>query len=515
MDHHATLRRLADLILVAAEHDVAAAQRVAAHAVAITMQRGGATVHLGEYAGHASAEVLGRDGRRMVIVPLFDWAPGDDVPGRWEYAVRDADGTLMARPDGDDAHGCADIWHVADHGLDLGSGTDEQHHMQHLMGDLLGWCLVLGENDPPGRVTPGQRATEYALDPYPGQRPYGSFVIDRDARCWQVRVDESRASGWAVEAAGGAVCLDAWLRDQGAIPLSARVPLLGYGSNASPGKVVANGTPLPSVHLACTMEDLASVWCVGDTRAARTPVTLDVVPGHVEQALVMMCDLDEMARLDQVEGRNSQWYDLVLLESGRVVLENGAHLPRPAVYVGGRAERCPMRLAGRPVLRVDLDHDQVRALRTHVTPTSVEPASLGPVVPVGVYPHPGDCVPHLFVYGTLKPGHERWPLLADYVVAEPVDATVAGDLRDTGYGWPALNAGTGCASGVLLRAEIAAMRQLLATLDEVEGLTAGLFCRQARAVGGQVAWVYVAGSCAGVGARLDSWPLGRPKVSSS
>lgn len=515
MDHHATLRRLTDLILAAAEYDVSAAQRVAAHAVAITMQRGGTTVHLGEYAGHASAEVLGRDGRRMVIVPLLDWDPAGEVSGRWEYAVRDADGTLMARPDGDGAHGCADIWHVADHGLDLGAGIDEQHHMQRLMGDLLGWCLVLGEYDPPGRVAAGQPATDYAVDPYPGQRPYGSFVIDRDARCWEVRVDESRASGWAVEGNDGAVCLDAWLRDQGATPLANRVPLLGYGSNASPGKVVANGTPLPSVHLACTMEDLASVWCVGDTRAARTPVTLDVVPDHVEAAVVMMCDLDELARLDHVEGRNSRWYDLVLLESGRVVLENGAHLPRPAVYVGGRGERCPMRLAGRPLLRVDLDHDQVRALRTRVTPTSGEPASLGPVVPVGVYPQPGDCVPHLFVYGTLMPGHERWPLLAEYVVADPVAATVAGYLRDSGHGWPALNAGSGHAPGVLVRADAADTRQLLATLDDVEGVAVGLFSRQARAVNGRVAWVYVAGSCDAVGERVDSWPLVRPKVSSS
>ena len=174
-----------------------------------------------------------------------------------------------------------------------------------------------------------------------------------------------------------------------------------------------------------------------------------------------------------------------------------------------------MRLAGRPVLRVDLDHDQVRALRTRVTPASAEPASLGPVVPVGDYPHPGDCVPHLFVYGTLKPGHERWPLLAEHVVAEPVEAAVAGALRDTGFGWPALNPGTGNAPGVLVRAGAADTRHLLATLDDVEGVAVGLFGRQARAVNGRVAWVYVASSCAGVGARLDSWPLVRLRVRSS
>ncbi|KRE97557.1 hypothetical protein ASG76_02285 [Nocardioides sp. Soil774] len=512
MPDHASLLRLAHLIVATAEQDLIAAQRLAAHAVADTMRSGGATVTLGEYAGYTSAEVHGRDGRAMVIVPLYDWEPDPELglasPGTWEYAVRDADGGLLPRPDGVDTFGCASIWHAGDFGLQLDEGTDQHHHMQKLMADLLGWALVLGANDPLGRVAPGQQATDYAVDPYPGQRPYGSVVIDDAGFCWPVSPDEAQPSGWAVSGDEDSVCLDEWLATFGAAPLAERIPLVGYGSNASPGKVLANGTPLPSVHLACTMEDLASVWCTGDTAAGRTPVTLDVVTGHSEEAVVVMCDLAEMRTLDRVEGRSSRWYDLVLLNEGRVVLENGARLSRPAAYVGGRTERRPMRLGGQPLLRVDVDQAEVRALRSRIT---TEPATsaidLGPVVAPGRYPAPGECVPYVFVYGTLKPGNERWHLLEPYVAGEPVDTTVVGDLRDTGNGYPALSASSDRkASGVLVECLKDEAGALLELLDNVEGVESGLFTRQLRNVGGQGAWVYVAASLAGRGHSIDTWP---------
>ena len=38
----------------------------------------------------------------------------------------------------------------------------------------------------------------------------------------------------------------------------------------------------------------------------------------------------------------------------------------------------------------------------------------------------------LFVYGTLAPGDEAWPVLEPWVVGEPVADAVAGRLYDTG-----------------------------------------------------------------------------------
>jgi gamma-glutamylcyclotransferase (GGCT)/AIG2-like uncharacterized protein YtfP len=42
----------------------------------------------------------------------------------------------------------------------------------------------------------------------------------------------------------------------------------------------------------------------------------------------------------------------------------------------------------------------------------------------------------LFVYGTLAPGREAWPVLEPWVVGAPQADSVAGILYDTGRGYP-------------------------------------------------------------------------------
>lgn len=77
--------------------------------------------------------------------------------------------------------------------------------------------------------------------------------------------------------------------------------------------------------------------------------------------------------------------------------------------------------------------------------------------------------PHVFVYGTLKPGHLRWPLLEPFVVAH-FPATVTGRLYDTGVGYPAARFDeAGTIDGVLCRLDPASSRQAWALLDRVEG----------------------------------------------
>ncbi len=44
---------------------------------------------------------------------------------------------------------------------------------------------------------------------------------------------------------------------------------------------------------------------------------------------------------------------------------------------------------------------------------------------------------HLFVYGTLRPGDVRWPLLEPFVADDGWRDSVAGRLYDTGLGYPA------------------------------------------------------------------------------
>jgi gamma-glutamylcyclotransferase (GGCT)/AIG2-like uncharacterized protein YtfP len=102
-------------------------------------------------------------------------------------------------------------------------------------------------------------------------------------------------------------------------------------------------------------------------------------------------------------------------------------------------------------------------------------------------PPPGTI--HIFVYGTLRSGGLAAALLAG---GEKVrDATVQGTLYDIGGRYPALVlAGAGTVYGELWRCDA----ELLAGLDEYEGVHHGLFRRVALEVAGVPAWTYVAGS---------------------
>lgn len=508
------LLRPANLISSIAENDLVAAQRVAAQTLVRLLCAGGAVAEVGDYAGFACAEVMGIDGRRAIVAPLYDWAPEDDSPagapgfsGTWEFAVRDEFGAPVPQPDGDDTYGCPDIWLSHRCGLEFEVGLAVTEGFLNTVASSLGWVPATAGADCTGPIVGGVAAKDFATEPYPGVRPSGSFVIDRDERCWPVRVDESQPSGWAVDTEEVSICLDAWLVGLGATPMAGRVPLLGYGSNACPGKVLLNETPLPSVHLACTMFDLASVWCTGKTGRGNRPVTLAVVAGHQESAAIMMCDEAELGVLDGVEGRRGKYYELFVLKQGRVVLENGARVLNPAAYVGGRPGRWPLLVGGCPVPRVDLAHDGVCALVDKIgTTEQVNPMALGRLIALDNYPDPAECIPTLFVYGTLKPNRSRWGLLEPHVLDNPVPAGVAGDLRDTGHGYPALNATANrAARGVLCLLRPTSAESLLHDLDQVEGVAHGLFSRQARNVDGCLSWVYVAGTTAGVGVPIETW----------
>jgi len=100
----------------------------------------------------------------------------------------------------------------------------------------------------------------------------------------------------------------------------------------------------------------------------------------------------------------------------------------------------------------------------------------------------------LFVYGTLKPGRCRWPLLLPFVDPSevPTPAVIRGRLWDTGRGWPAVTVGDSSVSGFVVHMRADVLGEGLALLDEVEGVSSGLFNR-VRSVtqAGAECWVYV------------------------
>ena len=99
----------------------------------------------------------------------------------------------------------------------------------------------------------------------------------------------------------------------------------------------------------------------------------------------------------------------------------------------------------------------------------------------------------LFVYGTLKPGRERWPLLEPHLApgAPVVDAEIDGRLWATPWGWPALTPGADAVKGVVVELAADRIDRALAELDAIEGVGSGLFERiETVSRSGVRCWVY-------------------------
>ncbi len=78
----------------------------------------------------------------------------------------------------------------------------------------------------------------------------------------------------------------------------------------------------------------------------------------------------------------------------------------------------------------------------------------------------------LFVYGTLAPGHDAWPVLEPWVVGEPLAEAVVGCLYDTGRGYPDAtfpNDSRSLVHGTVVTLDPARVSVALDTLDRYEG----------------------------------------------
>lgn len=114
-------------------------------------------------------------------------------------------------------------------------------------------------------------------------------------------------------------------------------------------------------------------------------------------------------------------------------------------------------------------------------------------------------ISHLFVYGTLRPGDVRWPMLEPWVVGEGHDDDAPGRLFDTGRGYPAAVFDDRVAARIRGRTyelRLDTIESALAALDEEEGTVAGLYHRVEIVTGaGWRAWAYR------TGAALDLTPI--------
>ncbi|MFW3171364.1 hypothetical protein [Geodermatophilus sp. CPCC 206100] len=196
----------------------------------------------------------------------------------------------------------------------------------------------------------GAPATRFPADPYPGQRPDGSFLV-ADGRVRQVWADPTARSGWAC---GNGLDLGHCLAALDVPGIADRAPVLAYGSNANPAKI--DGLRLgPVVALRVTTTHLAAAWCTHPRGDGQIPATLIAAPGVVETHHVLLCTAAQVRRLDRVEGRAAGIYVLGVLRPGSVTLEDGSPVEGVLAYVGGRGRQPLADAAGRPLLLTEVD----------------------------------------------------------------------------------------------------------------------------------------------------------------
>jgi gamma-glutamylcyclotransferase (GGCT)/AIG2-like uncharacterized protein YtfP len=113
---------------------------------------------------------------------------------------------------------------------------------------------------------------------------------------------------------------------------------------------------------------------------------------------------------------------------------------------------------------------------------------------------------HVFVYGTLMPGRLRWPLLAPFARSHR-PAVAAGDLYDTGAGWPvAVFGGGGAVPGVLVELDADRLAVILPFLDAVEDTATDTLRRiMITTVDGTRAWAYHCPGSIAAFTAIDRW----------
>jgi gamma-glutamylcyclotransferase (GGCT)/AIG2-like uncharacterized protein YtfP len=88
---------------------------------------------------------------------------------------------------------------------------------------------------------------------------------------------------------------------------------------------------------------------------------------------------------------------------------------------------------------------------------------------------PNELIVRLFVYGTLAPGREAWPVLEAWAIGAPQADAVVGRLYDTNRGYPAATFGPGSersaplVHGTVVTLDPERVEAALAALDRYEG----------------------------------------------
>lgn len=227
---------------------------------------------------------------------------------------------------------------------------------------------------------------------------------------------------------------------------------VAYGSNASPGRLVAKGLDRDgAVLLPARMTGIVPAFENRRTGYGSVPLTLVPAAGAVHDTWVLGLPARATGLLDRTEGRVQGAAPATvrpetgdgrfappgtyrLARVGEVAVADRFVLPAALAYLPGPATRVQVTEAGRwrtwPAWGQAAARTHVEAEAADRPPPDVEEPVLGgwPETPLADLP--------MFVYGTLRPDGPAFGRIAGLVhVLGP--ATTAGTLFDTGCGWPA------------------------------------------------------------------------------
>lgn len=230
-------------------------------------------------------------------------------------------------------------------------------------------------------------------DPYPGRRPDGPVLV------WQERTWPLDRELSAPEAAGDAPVLTA----------ADRRWIVAYGGNASPQRLVQKGLDrFGALLLPAVVEGWATATEDRIAKHGAAPLTIVPRPGARLDTWVVGVHPTDLAALDVDEGRGERY---IVGSLGDAAVAARWRLSPALAY--GPAPRTRLR-------PVDGTADGAPALPD----------------PVDDWPPTALTDLDLFVYGSLQPGEERWPIVADLVDVVGETST-AGTLIATPMGWPA------------------------------------------------------------------------------
>jgi len=325
---------------------------------------------------------------------------------------------------------------------------------------------------------------------YPGNRPEGSFVWHNGSE-HRVRASDGE---WFIEeplASGSWTALDDWLAAQGFAQMDQREMCLAYGSNLANHEIADFADERPVIALAALTLGASAVYCSTERGRGQYPAGLVASSqDRGEMHGVLLVDDRQRRKLDRKEGTVREFYvrSLAHDEYLDLVLEDGSRCAGPiGLYAQGDRKRRIATVNGQPILLTDMHQEHFSATKPwdgDISDHGLAISRTESFPTLTTQPLP------MFVYGTLRPGEIRYPLIED-LVSTTDTAVVNARFIETGQDYPGVvPSSTIQVSGVLLNPIEGSQQELLKRCDRIEGHP-DLFQRALiRTHGADLAWIY-------------------------